>query len=339
MRFGIATHSTHSAYYQLNNEPMMKFLYAHLYKCIVIIACILASVSASAQMENDGIMIPKNYLCSGVMYSNSSWSYYWEGTFKRDNGNLGTVNTNMYSLMVTYGIANNLIATVSLPYITTHASAGTLHSQTGLQDLALNVKWKGIHLQQGSNKFAVFASITGSIPASNYQADYLPLAIGSHSNDLTGRLVVDYSYGKAFFTGSGAYMDRSNITIDRTSYYTTTLINSNQVELPAMSDYNFRIGYRSKYLIVEGVADISTSLGGFDIRKNDMPFPGNRMNMSTAGGNLRFRPKALYNLELTAGDDYTVAGRNVGQANMIHGGLSYIFGLKTKQVQDNYYKN
>jgi hypothetical protein len=290
-------------------------------------------------MENDGIMIPKNYLCPGIMYGNSNWSNYWEGTYKRNNGNIGTVNTDMYSLMVTYGIANNLIATVSLPYVTTHTSAGTLHDQSGLQDLALNVKWKGVRLQEGSSKFAVFASITASIPVSNYQADYLPLAIGSHSKDLTGRLVVDYNYGKYFFTGSGAYMDRGNIAIDRNTYYTTELIYSNQVELPAMSDYNFRTGYRSKYLIVEGVADISTSLGGFDIRKNDMPFPSNRMNMSTVGGNLRFRPKALYALEFTAGDDYTVAGRNVGQANMIRGGLSYIFGLKTKKVQDNYYKN
>jgi hypothetical protein len=318
----------------------MKSLYTHFYKFLILFSCILgAAQHASAQMENDGIMIPKNYLCPGIMYGNSNWSNYWEGTYKRNSGNIGTVNSNMYSLMVTYGVTNNLIATVSLPYITTHASAGTLHTQKGLQDLALNVKWKAIKLQEGSNKLAVFASITGSIPVSNYQADYLPLALGSHSKDITGRLVIDYNYGKAFFTGSGAYMSRGNTAIDRSSYYTTELIYSNQVELPAMSNYNFRTGYRSKYLIVEGVADISTSIGGFDIRKNDMPFPSNRMNMSTLGGNLRYRTKSLYNLELTLGDDYVVKGRNVGQANMIHGGLSYIFGLKNKKPQDNYYKN
>lgn len=319
----------------------MKSLYIHFYKFLILFSCILgAAQHASAQMENDGIMIPKNYLCPGIMYGNSNWSYYWEGTYKRNNGNLGSVNTNMYSLMVTYGITNNLIATVSLPYITTHASAGTLEGQKGLQDLALNIKWKGLKLQEGSSKFAVFASITGSIPISNYEADFLPLALGSHSKDLTGRLVLDYTYGKAFFTGSGAYMSRGNITIDRNSYYTTELINSNQVELPAMSDYNLRAGYRSKYFIAEMVGDISTSLGGFDIRKNDMPFPSNRMNMTTVGWNLRFRPHALYALELTGGYDRVVKGRNVGQSDMIHGGLSYIFGLtKKQQPQGDYYKN
>ena len=314
----------------------MKHLLTHYCKFIAIVGCLCASLQqASAQMENDGIMIPKNYICAGPMFSTSSWTDYWEGTFKRNNGNIGKVTTNMYSLMATYGITNDLIATVGVPYITTNASAGTLQSQKGFQDISINLKWRGYRLKTAYGNLSLFASLTGSIPLSDYQADFLPLALGSHSKDFTARAVIDYTYGKAFFTGSGAYMTRSNITIDRTSYYTTQLIYSNQVELPNMSDYNFRAGYRSKYLIVEGIADISTSLGGFDIRKNDMPFPSNRMNMSSVGGNIRYRLKSFYGLEFSAGDDYVVAGRNVGQSNMIHGGITYIFGLsKQKTVQD-----
>src|ERR1700741_5350707 len=141
----------------------MKSLYAHFYKCLIVFACILGSAQhASAQMENDGIMIPKNYLCPGIMYGNSNWSNYWEGTFKRNSGNIGTVNTNMYSLMVTYGIANNLIATVSLPYVTTHASAGTLEGQKGLQDLALNLKWRALKVKAGPGTLGLLVSVTGS---------------------------------------------------------------------------------------------------------------------------------------------------------------------------------
>jgi hypothetical protein len=319
---------------------MIKSLPAHFCKCIVVLTCFLMAVhSASAQMENDGIMIPKNYLCPGVMYSNTSWKNYWEGTFKRDNGNLGTVSTNMYSAMATYGIIDNLITTVSLPYMTTHASAGTLEGQKGIQDLDINVKWRPLRIKSGKNTFSLLASVTGSIPLSNYEADFLPLALGSHSNDFTARGIVDYSYGKIFATASGAYITRSNITIDRTSYYTTELIYSNQVELPNMSNYNFRAGYRSKYFIAEAIADISTSLGGFDIRKNDMPFPSNRMNMTSVGLNLRYRLKSIYGLEFTAGDDYVVDGRNVGQSNMIHGGISYIFSLSKTKDQSVSYKN
>jgi len=66
-----------------------------------------------------------------------------------------------------------------------------------------------------------------------------------------------------------------------------------------------------------------------------MPFPSNRMNMTSVGGNIRYRLKSFYGLEFSAGDEYVVKGRNVGQSNMIHGGLTYIFGLtKQKTVQD-----
>jgi len=315
----------------------MKSLRTHFYKCLVIAVCFWGSVQhASAQMENDGIMIPKNYLCPGVMYGTSSWKNYWEGTFKRNNGNIGTLSTKMYSAMVTYGITNDLITTLNVPYVTTHASAGTLAGQKGFQDISINLKWRGLKIKQGKNTFSLIASLTGSIPMTNYEADFDPLALGSHSKNFTARGIVDYNYGAAFITASGAYMSRSNITIDRSSYYTTQLIYSNQVELPAMSDYNFRAGYRSKYFIAEAVADISTSIGGFDIRKNDMPFPSNRMNMTSIGGNLRYRLKSIYGLEFTAGDDYVVKGRNAGQSNMIHGGISYIFSLSKAKDQVSY---
>jgi hypothetical protein len=315
---------------------MMKQLLKHSYKCLTIVAVLCASFQhASAQAENDGIMIPKNYICAGPMFSSSSWTNYWEGTYKRDNGNIGNVTNNVYSFMATYGITNDLIVTAGLPYVTTHASAGTLQGQKGIQDLSVNLKWRGYRLKSGFGTLSLFASLTGSIPLTNYQADFDPLALGSHSKNFTARAVIDYNFGKVFVTGSGAYMTRSNITIDRNSYYTTQLIYSNQVELPNMSNYNFRAGYRSKYFIAEGVADINTSLGGFDIRKNDMPFPSNRMNMTSVGGNLRYRLKSFYGLEFSAGDDYVVAGRNMGQSNMIHGGVTYIFGLaKQKTVQD-----
>jgi hypothetical protein len=316
---------------------MIKSLYTHFYKCLLVIASILAlTQQASAQMENDGIMIPKNYLCPGVMYSNSNWKNYWEGTFKRDNGNIGTVNTNIYSIMATYGITNNLITTVNIPYVTTHASGGTLAGQKGIQDISVNLKWRGLRIKSGNSIFSLFASVTASIPLTNYEADFDPLALGSHSKNFIARALVDYNLGKFFVTGSGAYMTRSNITIDRNSYYTTQLIYSNQVELPNMSDYNFRTGYRSKYFIAEAIADVSTSLGGFDIRKNDMPFPSNRMNMTSAGVNLRYRLKSLYGLEFTAGDDYVVYGRNAGQSNMVHGSITYIFSLSKKKDQVSY---
>lgn len=314
----------------------MKSLTRHLYKCLVIITCFGTFVQqASAQGENDAIMIPKHYLCSGIMYSNSSWTNYWEGTFKRDNGNIGKLNTNMYSIMTTYGITNNLIASVGVPYVTTHASAGTLEGQKGIQDISIFLKWRAVKQDFGTARFSFFLIGSAFVPLTNYEADFYPLALGSHSKNFMIRGLVDLKFNKYFISGSGAYMSKSNTTIDRNTYYTTQLIYSDQVALPNSNDFNFRTGYRGKSFIAEGVVDLMTTLGGFDIRKNDMPFPSNRMNATTAGVNFKYTFQSLHGLEVSAGGDYVVKGRNVGQSTMFHGGITYLFELIKKKDQTN----
>ena len=47
---------------------------------------------------------------------------------------------------------------------------------------------------------------------------------------------------------------------------------TNEVEMPNGSNYNLRLGYRSNRLIAEAVINNWTSLGGFDITRNNMPF-------------------------------------------------------------------
>ena len=64
---------------------------------------------------------------------------------------------------------------------------------------------------------------------------------------------------------------------------------------------NFRAGYRSKYWIAEAVVDNMNTLGGFDIRKNDMPFPSNKMNATRVGANFKHTLKAVKGLEITGG--------------------------------------
>ena len=216
-----------------------------------------------AQTDLDAIMMPKNNFCIGGMYSYGSWKNYWEGTLKRDNANLGTVSTQMLGVMGNYGVSDKLNVLFNLPYVKTTASAGTLHGQKGLQDLSLNIKWRPLNLKFGKSRLALFASLTGSIPASNYEADFDPLALGTHSKNFMARGIIDYSYDKFFVTASGAYMTRSNITIDRNSYFTTELIYSDQAKIPNLSNYNFRAGYRSKYFIADaaiGTTSMSSAI-------------------------------------------------------------------------------
>src|SRR5689334_25215481 len=100
-------------------------------------------------------MMEKNAFCVGPMYSYSSWKEYWEGTFKRDNENLGTVSTQMYSVMGNYGITRKLNALFGVPYVKTKASDGTLSGLDGIQDLSLLLKGKPLETKLGSGRFSL----------------------------------------------------------------------------------------------------------------------------------------------------------------------------------------
>ena len=55
-------------------------------------AClILLSFAAPlrAQTIDDGIMLKRHVVFAGNVYSHDTWDEYWEGTLKRDSGNIG----------------------------------------------------------------------------------------------------------------------------------------------------------------------------------------------------------------------------------------------------------
>ena len=190
---------------------------------IVLLIIIIFPLLSKAQTDMDAIMMEKNQLCLGPAFSHSSWKNYWEGNLKRDNQNLGTVTTQSFSIMGSYGISGKLNLLFNVPYIKTKASAGTLHSMQGFQDLSLFVKYMPVETKLGKGTFSVYAIGGVSTPLSNYVADYLPLSIGLRSKTASARLMIDYQVGNIFATGSATYLLRDNITIDRNAYYTNEM--------------------------------------------------------------------------------------------------------------------
>ena len=63
---------------------------------------------------------------------------------------------------------------------------------------------------------------------------------------------------------------------------------TNEVDMPDAASFNIRAGYRDKGLIAEAVFDHWNTLGGFDITRNNMPFPSNEMDMSRIGFNFKY---------------------------------------------------
>ena len=288
----------------------------------------------SAQTDQDAIMMNKIQFCNGPMYSYAVWNHYWEGTFKRTNENLGTVTTQSVMYMANYGITGKLNVMAGAPNVWTNASAGTLHSSNGLQDISVIVKWKPITWSFAENKLSVFAIGGFSTPLTNYQIDYLPITIGLGSTNLTGRVMADFQHKRFTVTASAAYIWRSNVKIDRSAYYDTQMHLTNDVKMPDAAQFQLRTGYRGKYILAEALVTNLTTLGGFDITRNNMPFPSNRMNMTTVGASIKYTLKSYTHLSLLAGANYTVAGRNVGQSRAFNLGAFYAFYFK-KPLQKN----
>lgn len=286
---------------------------------------------SSAQTDIDGLMMEKNALCIGPLAGYSSWKNYWEGTLKRENLNMGTVSTTNYNIMGNYGITNKLNVMFGLPYVKTKASAGQLKGLKGIQDLSFWVKWKAYSKKLGSGRLSLFTIGGYSLPASNYTADFLPMSIGLESKSLSFRLMGDYQVDKWFATLSGTYLRRSNIELDRPAYYTTEMHYSNEVEMPDAAALNLRFGYRNKGIVLEAFGDNWTTLGGFDITRNNMPFPSNEMNATRIGLNFKYPMPFEPNLSVTGNAFTTIAGRNMGQSTGFNAGVFYVLNLGKKE--------
>ena len=310
----------------------MKSLFKKNLKKIIVCLPLLAVINTvSAQTDIDGLMMEKHFFCVGPTVGKSSWKNYWEGTSKRENLNLGRVSTTHAMIMGNYGITDKLNVLFGLPYIKTKASVGQLAGQKGLQDISFFVKWQAWDRHIGKGHFKTFLIGGYSFPVSNYTADLLPLSIGLHSKNSTLRLMLDYQRGNWFATASGSYVYRSNVTLDRNTYYTTQIHYTNEVKMPDASQINIRAGYRTSTWIIEGIFDRWTTLGGFDITKNNMPFVSNKMNATTVGLHIKYDTDFVNGLSFVADGNTTIAGRNVGQSTGYGGGIFYILDFSKKK--------
>lgn len=291
--------------------------------------CML-SFRSHAQNDVDGIMMGKNLFCAGIMTATNSWDHYWEGKQLRINENIGTIKTTMAGPMGSLGVSKNLNLLFSLPYVQTKATAGQLKGFNGMQDLTVWAKYRVYRKKTEKKNFSVFAIGGMSTPVQNYVKDYLPLSIGLGSRNLILRGMIDYENRNLFATLSSSVIVRSNITLDRKAYYTTQMVYSDKVNMPNVVYNNFRTGFRNKEIVAEFVADNWITQGGFDITKNNMPFPSNRMNQTRVGFNGKYEPVKWKGVSLTGAFFKTIEGRNMGRSSYAQFGFFYIFNLNKK---------
>ncbi len=287
-----------------------------------------------AQTLTDGLMMQKDNFCTGFMYTHDRWTAYWEGTLKRDNGNIGSLTTQSLMWVGNYGINSRLNVIAMLPYVRTQASQGTLTGMEGIQDLTLGVKYNVLtHLWESVSKFKLFTIAQFSTPLTDYTPDFLPLSIGMGSTNVGGRLTAFYKHDKQgwFVNASAGYTWRSTVELDRPAYFTNDRIYfSNEVDMPNVFDVFVSGGYLKNGLQVEANFTNQNTLGGSDIRRQDMPFVSNRMNFTKAGVLVMYYLPSIPELALRASGNYTVTGRNVGQSTTLLAGVLYTFKFNGK---------
>ena len=302
-------------------------------KRLAVFIFLSLAVSARAQTIDDGIMVAKRSLFTGDIYGHESWDHYWEGALKRDNGNIGTVTTQTNIWYANYGVTDRLNVIAMVPYVWTEASQGVLRGSQGFQDLTVAAKWN--FLERASAGLRTFAVVSAGIPLSDYNIELLPLSIGNKSSRLSGRFTANVQTGAGWYVdGSTAYTWRSNTTLDRPYFFTDDeFAMSDEVNMPNVFDYVFHVGYLKNGLNTHFAFSQQQTLGGGDIRRQDMPFPSNRMNFIKLGGMVMYAVPKLEALAFQLSYAYTATGRNVGQANSLTIGLLYTFNARRSPTQ------
>jgi hypothetical protein len=293
----------------------------------MIISCFV--YPSLAQTPTDATLMAKGEFCIALSYSSENWEKYWEGTLKRDNGNIGTFTRQTIMPMLALGLTEKITTIAALPWMQTEASAGQMRGAEGLQDWGVWIKGEALQHSFAVSTLKVQAVAGATEPASNYLPDYAPFNLGLGCLEGSLRGIVQYEHQRWYTRAQMGYHFRGNSTIERNYYYTTTGYYTDQVAIPNAITYSYSMGawVLPQSLRAELTYDSLTTLGGHDIRRQDVGFPSNKMIFTRVGATLQYQIPKFNSFGVLASGSYIVNGRNVGQSSVFSFGLLYRFGL------------
>ena len=118
---------------------------------------------------------------------------------------------------------------------------------------------------------------------------------------------------------------KGKIDVDRQTYYTDQQFYSDEMAVPDVFVNSLSLGYKNERFRAHAHIKHHQSTTGTDMRRNDMPFPGNQMNMTAVGiGGLVWVP-GVKGLGVNFGADQVISGRNMGKAFMWMVAVQYVF--------------
>ncbi len=293
------------------------------------------TIQLYSQSPSDALMMKAGQACVLLDYSFSSFDHYWEGTKKRTNATVATVQRNAVMPMVAAGIFNNLSVFAGVSYISTGSTepnGGHLVGANGFQDLSIAVKYRWLNKQFSKGEIAGLATVGFSTPISNYLSDYMPYSLGLGAPELSYRAILQYKFAYHWYVrGAAAYLWRGYTEVEREYYYSNGSYYTSWMDVPSAITAEMVAGkwFFANTLLVEMSYFNSKSLSGDDIRAYLAPIPTNRVHMETFRlfGHY-FIPKAK-GLGVIAYHRQVVNGRNTAAMATTGVGLTYFFNYKS----------
>ncbi len=282
-----------------------------------------------AQTPLDGLMMPKGEICLAIVYENTAWDRYWEGSSIRVNQNIGTFTKQMGMPMIVGGVTDKINVILSLPYVKTAASGGQMAGVQGIQDLGLSVKALLLEKSIGKGKLTGFSNLSFITPASNYLSDYLPFSLGFGANELGIRAIGKYELDKGpYFRASYSYLHRGVTEAERDFYFADQAYYTAKMDVPNAFLGQVTLGswMLKKKLRVEASLTTIKSTSGDDIRVYSMPQPTNKVNFDRVEGFAQYYFKSDgKGFGLIASYQKAISGRNMGQFSGYGLGVTYQF--------------
>jgi hypothetical protein len=295
----------------------------------VFLLLLICALTTSAQTPTDGLMMKKGEDCTMIAYNSSTWENYWEGATKRNNPNLGKVTTQNVMVMSSLGITNKLNVIVGLPYVKTSASVSYLAGQSGVQDFSLWLKYRILEKKMGFGDISLLATGGGSIPTTDYVADFLPFSIGFQSKTASGRLILNLNKNGFYINAQGGGTLRSSAKIDRNSYiFANKLYQSDVMPVPNVVDGSLSVGFVNQRFQTFVSIEQFGCLSGDDIRYNDAPILTNKMSSQSVNW---FGKYNIGKFAIIANFGKVLSGRNVGEATSFGIGGAYLFQVFNKE--------
>lgn len=306
------------------------------YLLTVLLVMMGYCISLRAQTPSDAIIMEAKQACVLLEYNYGSFDQYWEGKFLRENQTIATVRRNTVMPMIAIGILDNLNVYLGVPYIKTESSdpnGGKFAGASGLQDLAVAVKYRVLNIEKEKGTFSALATVGFSTPASNYLPDYMPYSLGLGAPELSYRVIGQYQWKNGLYLrGGAAYLWRGYAKAEREYYYNNGSYYTPWMEVPNAITMDATLGLwtLSNSLQMEFSYLGSKSMSGDDIRSYNAPQPTNDIEMDRLGLFAHYYFPKITGLGVVAYHNRVVNGRNAAKISTTGIGVTYLFNYLKK---------